>query len=82
MAVTLYSVFIKTWDSGQKGYKMILADSQHIMMFALGNVIAFVVAVLAIKLFIGLIKQYGFTIWGWYRIVVGIILLVYFYTIA
>jgi undecaprenyl-diphosphatase len=82
MAVTLYSVFIKTWDSGQKGYKMILADSQHIMMFALGNVIAFVVAVLAIKLFIGLIKQYGFSIWGWYRIVVGIILLVYFYTIA
>lgn len=82
MAVTLYSVFIKTWDSGQKGYKMILADSQHIMMFALGNVIAFVVAVLAIKLFIGLIKQYGFTIWGWYRIIVGIILLVYFYTIA
>jgi len=82
LAVTLYSVFIKTWDSGQKGYKMILADSQHIMMFALGNIIAFVVAVLAIKLFIGLIKQYGFTIWGWYRIIVGVILLVYFYTLA
>jgi undecaprenyl-diphosphatase len=47
-------------------------------MFALGNVIAFVVAAFAIKMFIGLIQKYGFKIWGWYRIVVGIALLIYF----
>jgi undecaprenyl-diphosphatase len=82
LAVTAYSVFLKKWHVNgieQKGYSMILSDSQHIMMFFLGNVIAFVVAVLAIKLFIGLIKKYGFTIWGWYRIVIGIVLMILFW---
>lgn len=78
LAVTIYSVFLKTWESGQKGYEMIVADQQHITMFALGNVIAFIVAVLAIKLFIGMIKKYGFKFWGWYRIVIGIILIFIF----
>ena len=35
-------------------------------------------ALIAIKLFIGLIKKYGFKPWGYYRIFAGIILLVYF----
>jgi undecaprenyl-diphosphatase len=42
---------------------------------AIGNVVAFIVAILAIKFFIGFLKKYGFRIWGIYRIVVGIILL-------
>jgi undecaprenyl-diphosphatase len=82
LAVTTYSVFLKKWTINgvvEKGYKMILADQQHMIIFFLGNIIAFIVAVIAIKLFIGLIKKYGFTIWGWYRIVVGIILLVLFW---
>jgi undecaprenyl-diphosphatase len=48
------------------------------MYFALGNLIAFGVAVLAIKFFIGLIEKYGFRIWGWYRIVTGLVLLILF----
>lgn len=75
LAVSVYSIFLKKWEGDQKGYEMIFSDQQHIMMFAIGNVVAFVVAVLAIKLFIGMIKQYGFKPWGWYRIAVGILLL-------
>ncbi len=81
LAVTVYSIFVKKWDFGAEkisGYKMILSDNQHLIMFVLGNVIAFVVAVIAIKFFIGMIKKYGFKLWGWYRIIVGIILLIYF----
>jgi undecaprenyl-diphosphatase len=44
----------------------------------IGNVIAFVVAIIAIKSFIGIIKKYGFKPWGYYRIIAGILLLVYF----
>jgi undecaprenyl-diphosphatase len=47
-------------------------------MFIIGNLVAFVVAVLAIKFFIGIIKKYGFKPWGWYRIVAGVTLLIYF----
>lgn len=83
LAVTLYSVFVKTWGkesaTPMKGYEMILQSQDHIMIFIVGNVVAFVVAWIAIKSFISLLNKYGFKPWGWYRIVVGIGLLLYFY---
>jgi undecaprenyl-diphosphatase len=79
LAVTCYSVFLKTYDkSGLKGFELILKTEDNTKMFIIGNLVAFVVAVLAIKFFIEIIKQYGFKPWGWYRIIVGIILLTYF----
>ena len=79
LAVTCYSVFLKTYEASQmKGYELILKSSDHIQLFLLGNIVAFVVAILAIKFFIEIIKQYGFKPWGWYRIVVGTFLLFYF----
>ena len=79
LAVTCYSVFLKTYEASQmKGYELILKSDEHIQLFLLGNVVAFVIAILAIKFFIEIIKQYGFKPWGWYRIVVGAFLLVYF----
>jgi undecaprenyl-diphosphatase len=79
LAVTCYSVFLKTYEASQmKGYELILKSDEHIQLFLLGNVVAFVIAILAIKFFIEIIKQYGFKPWGWYRIVVGALLLLYF----
>jgi undecaprenyl-diphosphatase len=57
---------------------MITASSQNIGLFVIGNVVAFVVAAMAIKFFIQFIEKHGFRIWGWYRIVVGILLLLLF----
>ena len=54
--------------------------SNEIKQLAIGNVVAFVVALLAIKFFIGFLKKHGFKVWGYYRIVVGIILLVLIFT--
>jgi undecaprenyl-diphosphatase len=56
-----------------KGYKTISTDD--IKLFAVGNVVAFVVALLAIKFFIGFLQKHGFRLFGWYRIVVGLALL-------
>lgn len=82
LAVTVYSVFVKTWGKGteleQKGYEMILASNETIITFIIGNVVAFVVALIAVKTFINVLTKYGFKFWGWYRIVIGILLLVYF----
>ena len=61
-----------------KGYEMILASNDNIIAFVVGNVVAFIVALIAIKSFIGLLNKYGFKPWGWYRIIVGIVLLIYF----
>jgi undecaprenyl-diphosphatase len=51
-------------------------SADEIKQLAVGNLVAFVVALLAIKFFIGFVKKYGFKIWGIYRIVLGIILLI------
>jgi len=79
MAVTLYSVFLKTYETTHlKGYELLLQSKDNIKLFLIGNVIAFIVAVLAIKFFIGIIKKYGFKPWGYYRIIMGIFLVIYF----
>ncbi|MEO8116625.1 MAG: undecaprenyl-diphosphate phosphatase, partial [Bacteroidota bacterium] len=53
----------------------ILQDSNNIMLLVVGNVIAFLVAMLAIKFFITFIQKYGLKYFGWYRIFVGLIFL-------
>jgi len=68
------------------GYKLLKMYKQgggftaeQIEILAVGNVVAFIIAILAIKLFIGFLTKYGFKLFGWYRIVVGgIILALYF----
>jgi undecaprenyl-diphosphatase len=59
----------KVW----KGYKGF--TSEHVQLLAVGNIVAFLVAILAIKFFIGFLQKYGFWLFGWYRIIAGIILL-------
>jgi undecaprenyl-diphosphatase len=54
-------------------------STEEIKMLAVGNVVAFIVALLAIKLFINFVKKYGFKIWGIYRIILGIVLLILIY---
>ncbi len=79
LAVTAYSIFLKSYDlSGLKGYELVLKSTENTKMFIIGNIVAFIVAILAIKFFIEIIKKYGFKPWGWYRIIVGILLLAYF----
>lgn len=78
-AVTTYSLFLKTYETSQlKGYELLTQSSDNLKLFLIGNVVAFVVAIVAIKFFIGIIKKYGFKPWGYYRIIAGVLLLAYF----
>ena len=79
MAVTCYSVFLKTYESSQmKGYELILKSNENTQLFLLGNIVAFIIAIIAMKFFIEIIRKFGFKPWGWYRIIAGIFLLIYF----
>ncbi len=53
-----------------------LISIEHVKYLAVGNLVSFVVALLAIKFFIYFLTKYGFTLFGWYRIIIGIVLLV------
>ena len=54
---------------------MLLESPENMQAFIVGNVVAFIVAILAIKFFISYLKKYGFRVFGIYRIAAGIILL-------
>lgn len=56
------------------GYKTF--TSEHIQLLVVGNVVAFIVAIVAIKFFIGFLQKHGFRLFGWYRIIAGTILLI------
>jgi undecaprenyl-diphosphatase len=66
LAAGLYKL-LKTYDQIQK---------TDIQLLAIGNIVAFIVAVFAIKFFIDFLTRYGFKVFGYYRIAVGVILLV------
>ena len=51
------------------------ATSHNITMLLVGCVVAFIVAILAMKWFVAFLTKYGFKAFGWYRIVVGAIIL-------
>jgi undecaprenyl-diphosphatase len=57
-----------------KSYKII--QPQHVKLLLIGNVVAFLVAMLAIKGFISFLAKYGFKVFGYYRIIIGAIILV------
>ncbi|SCJ93557.1 Undecaprenyl-diphosphatase [uncultured Clostridium sp.] len=53
----------------------------ELMLLFVGLVVAFIVSVIAIKFLMTYIKKHDFKVFGWYRIVLGIIVLGYFYII-
>ncbi len=73
LAATVYKLYKYTKENGA-------FTAEEIKLLSLGNVVAFIVALIAIKFFINFLKRYGFKIWGVYRIVVGTILLILIYT--
>ena len=57
-----------------KDYKEI--DMANIQVLVFGNIVAFIVALLAIKFFISFLTKYGFKAFGYYRVVLGLLLLI------
>lgn len=69
-----------------KGAKAIIIDGltlsmQEILIIFVGTVTAFFVSLLAIKLLMNFVKKHTFKVFGWYRIIFGIILLIYYFSV-
>jgi undecaprenyl-diphosphatase len=62
----------KCYDYYKDG--LVLTDDQ-INLLIIGNIVAFIVALIAIKSFIGFLTKNGFKVFGYYRIIAGIVLL-------
>lgn len=63
------------------GYDLLKSEltftQEQIILLALGSGIAFIAAWIAVKLFLKFVSNHGFTAFGWYRIVLGILFLIF-----
>lgn len=66
---------LETYKLIAGGEGNILMEGNNLTLLLLGCAVAFIVAVLAIKFFIDYVSRYGFVAFGWYRIIVGGILI-------
>lgn len=74
-AATGYKLLKAYMDSPE-----LLQNNDNLLALLVGSMVAFVVAMLAIKFFIGFLQRNGFKLFGWYRIIVGLVLLGLIYT--
>ncbi|MER2996862.1 undecaprenyl-diphosphate phosphatase [Pontibacter populi] len=61
------------WVKIQNSFEVITPDDLQLLL--IGNFVAFIVAMLAIRFFISFLTKYGFKMFGYYRIALGVLLL-------
>ena len=67
----------KCYDYYKAGFEL---SNDQVNLLIIGNIVGFAVALLAIKSFIGYLSKHGFKMFGYYRIIVGIaVLLIHFF---
>lgn len=69
-AATVYKVYKLLKEGGTE----LIMDNLTVLI--IGNAVAFIVALLAIKFFISFVSKHGFKAFGWYRIIVGVAILI------
>jgi undecaprenyl-diphosphatase len=72
-AATAYKLYKYTKEFG-------MPTGDEIKLLAVGNLVAFVVGLLAIKTFIGFLNKNGFKAFGWYRIAIGAFIITLYLT--
>ncbi len=78
---TMFGATVKDlWDFKKKGLFNTPDFHQDVKFLIIGSVIAFIVAMLAIKSFITFLEKRGFKLFGWYRIVAGIVIIILYFT--
>jgi undecaprenyl-diphosphatase len=75
---TMFAASVKSFYDVYKVNPEVLVKDNYAIL-ALGALVSFVVALLAVKFFIGYIQKYGFRLFGWYRIALGGIFLIYIF---
>src|SRR5882757_5658164 len=71
---TMVAASVKSfWDVYKNHHEVLSKD--NFSLLGISSVICFLVSIVVIRYFIGFLKMHGFKIWGYYRIVVGMVML-------
>jgi undecaprenyl-diphosphatase len=76
---TMLAASVKSFYDVYKSNPEVLAKN-NMMILLVGSVVAFIVALMAVRFFIGYLQQHGFKLFGYYRIIVGALVLILVYT--
>ena len=71
-AATSYKLYQHVKENG-------LLSGSEIQLLAIGNLVAFAVALIAIRFFVNYLSKHGFAVFGYYRIAIGVLFLCYFW---
>ncbi len=72
---TMLAASVKSYWDVHKEHPDVLTKDNAILL-VLSGIVTFFVAILVIRFFIGFLQKHGFKVWGYYRIVVGLVMLV------
>jgi undecaprenyl-diphosphatase len=72
---TMVAASVKSFWDVHKAHPEALSGA-NFSLLGIASVVAFLVAVLAVRSFINFLKKYGFRVWGYYRIFIGLVMLV------
>jgi undecaprenyl-diphosphatase len=71
---TLLAASVKTfWDVHKEHADVLSKDNLGIL--GISSIVCFIVSIIVIRYFIGFLKKHGFKVWGYYRIIVGLVML-------
>jgi len=73
---TMLAATVKSLYDMYRSSPETLKDTSHLNILLLGSVIAFIVALLSIRFLINYLQKHGFRLFGWYRIIVGSVLII------
>jgi len=72
---TMFAASVKSFYDVYKEHPEVI-NKANMGTLGVGSIVSFIVALLAVKFFIGYLQKHGFKLFGYYRIVVGVIMLV------
>jgi undecaprenyl-diphosphatase len=76
---TMLAASVKSFYDVYKSNPEVL-EKNNMMILLVGSVVAFIVALMAVRFFIGYLQQHGFKLFGYYRIIVGALVLILIFT--
>ena len=72
---TMLAASVKSyWDVHKEHPDVLTKDNATLLV--LSGIVTFLVSIVVIRFFIGFLQKHGFKVWGYYRIVVGLVMLV------
>lgn len=76
---TMLAASVKSFYDVYKEHPDVLVSS-NLSLLGVGALVAFIVALIAVKMFIGYVQKHSFKAFGWYRIALGILMLILLYS--